>query len=358
MHLNKSHIKHHIRPSITVSYMETRKVQLSGGTTYTISLPKQWAREHGIDSDSLVALHPNGDASLLVKVINESNQPDRTAVVDVATANLDALEQQIVALYMVGFDSITLCDRTGFTDDQRRTVDSVISGLSGFELLEVTETRIQVKSLVNAENVDVRKSALRLRLVALSMLDDAFTAITERDSELARDVVRRDSEADKLFAMVTRHFRRSLSDLHEVEKLAYSRDELFEYYYACRQFERVADHAEKLVTFVRDDKPPIPESLVTSIGEFGGTARGILDDAADVVLTDADVEMAHDALARCDSLSRDINAVDRKLYDHGQPEAAYTTGLLLDSIERIASYGGNVAEIGIQQVLRKSVDVS
>jgi phosphate uptake regulator len=332
--------------------METRKVQLSGGTTYTISLPKPWAREYGIDSDSLVAIHPNGDASLLVEVVDDGERTNRTTTVDVGTTDVSALGQQVIALYVVGFDGITLSDRTGITDGQQRAVEEAIGGLSGFELLEVTDTRMRVKSLVDAENVDIRKSALRLRLVALSMLDDALSAIADRDRELAYDVVRRDGEADKLFVMVTRHFRRSLENLHEVEKLNNSRSELFEYYYACRQFERVADHAEKMAAFVDQEEHPIPDALVPSLEEFGDTARGVLDDAADVVLTDADVEMAHDALARRDALCRDIEAADRELYDYGEPDVAYTTGLLLDSIERIANYGANVAEIGVQQVLR------
>lgn len=334
--------------------METRKVQLSGGTTYTISLPKSWAREHGIDTDSVVALHPNGDGSLLVEVAGDGDRTDRTTVVDVATTDPNALEQQLLALYTVGFDAVTLRDRTGIDDDRRRTIEETIVGLSGMELLEVTETKIRVKYLIDAENVDVRKSALRLRLIALSMHSDAITAIATDDADLARDVVRRDSEADKLFAMVTRHFRRSLSDLHEVTKLRHSRDELFEYYYVCRQFERIADHAEKMAAFVLEEEPAVPEAVVSHLERFGRIARTILDDAADVVLADADVEMAHEALARRDTLDREIDAVDRELYDHGEPDAAYTTGLLLDSIERTANYGANVAEVGVQRALREN----
>jgi phosphate uptake regulator len=338
--------------------METRKVQLSGGTTYTISLPKPWAQEHGIDSESLVALHPNGDASLLIEVVDEGGPTDRTAVVDIGTADAKALEQQVIALYVVGFDSIELRDSTGLGDDQRRTVDTALAELSGFELIEATNARIRVKSLIDAGNVDVRKSALRLRLVTLSMLEDALSAIVDRDSDLACDVVRRDTEADKLFAMVTRHFRRSLTDLQEVAKLAYSRDELFEYYYVCRQFERVADHAEKMATFASHEQGTIPDPLAGHLDRFGEAARAILEHAADVVLLDADVEMAHEALARRDVLCGDIDDVDRELYDHGEPDAAYTTGLLLDSIGRIANYGANVAEIGVQQALRENAPPS
>jgi len=50
--------------------------------------------------------------------------------------------------------------------------------------------------------------------------------------------------------------------------------------------------------------------------------------------------------------------IDRELYNHGEPDAAYTTGLLLDSIERITNYGANVAEIGVQQALRENAPSS
>jgi len=335
--------------------METRKVQLSGGTTYTISLPKSWAQEHGIDEDSQVSLHPNGDGSLLVEVTESDETDERTAVVDVATTDLDALEEQLVGLYTVGYDSVTLTDSTGHSPERRRTVESAIEGLSGFELLESSDTRIKLLNLVDADNVNIRKSALRLRLVVLSMHADAITAIAEDNIDLAERVVSRDAEADKLFAMVTRHFRRSLHDLREVEKLEHSRHRLFEYYYVCRQFERIADHAVKMAQFVIEADIEIPNSLIDCLEDCGDTARSILDDAADVVLADADMQMAHDALAERDTLVSEIEAVDRNLYDHGEPEAAYTMGLLLDSIRRSASYGANVATVGIQQQLRNDL---
>jgi phosphate uptake regulator len=333
--------------------METRKVQLSGGTTYTVSLPKSWAQEQGIDSDSLVELHPKGDGSLLVEVLGDSEVDDRSVVLDITTTDIDELEQQLVALYTIGFDDVVLKDRSGHADAQRRAIESAIEGLSGFELFESAKTRIQLRNLIDATNIDIRKSALRLRLVVISMHSDAITALTDDDSQLARRVIDRDNEADKLFAMVTRHFRRSLLDLREVEKLEHSRDRLFEFYYVCRQFERVADHAVKMARFVLEEQPTVPDELAERLAEYGETARSILNMSADVVLTDGDIEMAHRALADRDSLADTLDDEDRNLYGHDQPDVAYTMGLLLDSIRRSADYGANVATIGIQQVLRE-----
>lgn len=336
--------------------METRKVQLSGGTTYTVSLPKTWAREHGIEAGSELSIHPNGDGSLLVETAGDRSTEPRSATVDVTTTDDRAVRQHVLALHAVGFDDVTLVDVDGHDEDRIRIVRETADELSGFELLEAGDTRIRLTNFIDAENVDVRKSALRLRLVMLAMHRDAVTAVAEDDPALAERVVSRDAEADKLFAMVTRHYRRALTDLHEVEKLSYGRDDLFEYYYACRQFERVADHAVKTARFASDEHAAVPDGFRDRIADLGRRARTVVDEAADVVLADADVEAAHAALARRDDVVSEIERLDRDLYDHDDGNEAHTAGLVLDSLRRTAEYGTNVAGVAIQQVSRREAD--
>jgi phosphate uptake regulator len=334
--------------------METRKVQLSGGTTYTVSLPKSWAEEHGIDAGSALSLYPNGDGSLLIETESTRSTETRSTTVDISTDSETAVRQRIHALHAVGFDEVTLRDRSGHSTDSREAVEDTVGTLSGFELLQAGDTRIKLKNLIDAENVDIRKSALRLRLVMLGMHRDAISAVLAGDETLAQRVIDRDNEADKLLAMVTRHFRRSLTNLHEVEKLAYSRDELFEYYYVSRQFERVADHAEKVARFALDPELTVPEAFADEIDDLAESARGIVDTAADVILADAGIEGAQSALAKRDDLTTALRELDRRLYAHDDPAEAYVVGLLLDSIRRTGEYGGNVAAIAIQQVARES----
>ncbi|TMT81544.1 phosphate uptake regulator PhoU [Haloterrigena sp. H1] len=334
--------------------METRKVQLSGGTTYTISLPKSWAQEHGIEAGSVLSLHPNQDASLLVEAMGGRTSADRSTTIDVSTDSDNTIRQRIRAVHAVGYDSVTLVDTTGHPADRRKLVDRALTELSGFELLEATDTRIRLTNLIDAENVDVRKSTLRLRLVMLAMHRDAMTAVVDGNENLAQRVIERDSEADKLFAMVTRHFRRSLTDLHEVEKLDWSRDELFEYYYAARQFERIADHAEKIAEFALEPAASIPSAYATRLSELATASRQVVDEAADAILTDASVAAANGALAKRDRLLEQLEEFDRDLYDHDVPNEAYVLGLLLDSLRRTVRYGANVAEIALQQVTRQN----
>jgi len=182
------------------------------------------------------------------------------------------------------------------------------------------------------------------------------SVLAKTEQALAERVVDRDAEADKLFAMVTRHFRRALTDLHEVEKLDQGRDDLFEYYYACRQFERIADHAEKIARFALDPDAGLPADFSDRVVSLGNDARQIVDQAADVILADAGIEAAHLALEHRDELVTEIETLDRNLYDHDVPSEAHTAGLLLDSLRRTAEYGANVANISIQQVSRTETD--
>jgi phosphate uptake regulator len=336
--------------------METRKVQLSGGTTYTVSLPKTWAEEHGITPGSSLRIHPNDDGTLFVEATGDRELGDRDVDIDVTDDSDRVLQHRVHAAHTVGCDSVTLVDRSGHGSAQRQHVEDALRGLSGFEVLDTSEQRLQLMNLIEPENVDIRKSVLRLRLVVLAMHRDALTAIIEDNEELARQVTRRDDEADKLFAIVTRHFRRALSNLHEVEKLGRSRDELFEYYYVARQFERVADHAEKVAALTRESEVSIPDGYADQISTLGRESRDIVDESADVILEGAGSHAALETFEARDELEARLDSLDRELYDHHDPAEAYALGLLLNSLRRTAAYGTNIAEVALQQSIRERAD--
>ncbi len=48
--------------------MEVRKVQVVGGTTFIVSLPKKWVREAGLKPGGELILIPKGSSSLLIKL--------------------------------------------------------------------------------------------------------------------------------------------------------------------------------------------------------------------------------------------------------------------------------------------------
>ncbi len=331
--------------------METRKVQLTGGSTYTVSLPKQWADEHSIEAGRRLYLHPNGDASLIVRAAPPEESETTTARVAVDSYTEDNLRRTVQALYAVGLDEFTLTVSDVFSTSQRRVATSAATNLIGLEALEETDTRIVFRNLLSDDTRSVRQSVLQLEYVTIWMHRNAVMALANGDTEQAEHVIDRDDEADRLFGLVNRHFRRALTSMSEIEQLGFDRPTMFEYYTTARQLERVADHAEKIATItLRVDDPSTVDSL-DELVSLAHQSRDIVINAASVLLGSGSVEQAYTALTVRDQLLEAIDPLDRTLHDSSASDT-YLLALVLDSVRRTAEYGGNVAEAMIQASVR------
>jgi len=332
--------------------METRKVQLTGGTTYTVSLPKSWATQQGITSGSTLYLYPNEDGSILVEPELSATNGGYSSTVDLHSYTDRELGKAIRALYYNGVETITLIDSTADISSRERVVSSILSELIGFEIMEASPEKLVIENMTNAESISIRKSALRLRLIVLSMQQDAVQAFVESDTALANEIIQRDDEVDKLLALVRRCFQRSLVSLEEVVELELSRATLFEYYYTTRQLERVADHAEKIADLALERSEALSEALEETVLSLGDESYAIIEQSSNTVLSDRHISESFETLQRRDELVGRIERLDRDLYDHEKAKTAHQLGLVLDSLKRSAAYGANIAETAIQNAAR------
>lgn len=313
---------------------ETRKVQLAGGSTYTVSLPKEWADEHGIDPGVEVYLRPHVDGSLLIDA-GENPTADRiTAEVPVDDLNDDHLARTVRSLYVAGYDAITLVADDEINEAVRRTLSDVTGAMIGAEVVEAAADRLVVRSVLDPDDISIRQSLLQLRHVALGMHEDAAAALFGNDTDPGRAVDRTD-EIDRLAAMVARNFRRGLVNVSVVDHLETDRWTLFEYLKVARQLERVANRAETLGTVAAERNDPFDGRLAESAAD----ARGVVRDATALVLEEPDVETAHRVLDRRDAVLADLDAIDCSSDDDESRLA-----LVVDNLARTAQRGGDIAE--------------
>jgi phosphate uptake regulator len=328
--------------------MEQRKIQLTGGSTYTVSLPKEWANEIGVEPGDTLRLYPH-DTQLVVEPA-QGEDGLKEATVTVEDYSEKQVRRLILALYTSGFDSMTFTEPTGF-DHSRRTIADTARDLIGLEIIKSTETQVTLKNLLNATTVSVEQSTRQMRQVALSMHEDAITALLEQDAARAEDVTERDDQIDRLYAMVLRHFQRALENPINTEELELERLELSDYQTTARQFERIADHAVKMANLaMRFENPPSPE-FADRIEQTARTSRDIVEQAATTIIDDDETEAAHDALDRRDELIARITEVERELHEQEVAES-HLIALTLDSLTRTAEYGGNIAETSLNTAAR------
>jgi phosphate uptake regulator len=331
--------------------METRKIQLTGGSTYTVSLPKEWACHHEIEAGTKVDLFPHIDGSLVVRASERQNEEPTKIRIQAGELTETNLIRVVQASYTAGYDAVSLTTQTGFSSRERRAVRATAQNLIGLEPVEETDTEIVLRSLLDASDVSIRQSLIQLQHTAVSMHEGATRAIIERDDDLAKQIQNRDDEADRLFGMIERHFQRALTDLGEIDALEVSRPMLFDYYTTARQLERVADHAVKIAVIATQLQPKALSEFQADLAPLADRSRAIVTDATSVLLEDAPVATAYETLEDCDAVTDDITALDRALYE-GDATGGYHLTLVLDSLIRTAEYGGNIAETAIRVAAR------
>jgi phosphate uptake regulator len=327
--------------------VETRKVQVTGGSTYTVSIPKDWATENGISAGSEVEFYPEGD-SLFLTPRTEEERTEGT--LDVTNLEGEELTRAVMTMYVSGFDVISL-ESGRITTDQRRTIRSATQGLVGLEVLEETRDRVVIRDLLDSSELSIHNAVTRMRLIALSMLADAVSALTELDTDMARDVIQRDDDVDRLWMVVSRIFRATLRTPKAAEELGLPREVCFDYQSAARQLERIADHATKIAHLTLNIEASVPDEVADALEELHVAATDVVDRGMDALFTDDSAEatrLANDAREAVEDIDEQARSIDELLREL-DPGRAQLLGLIVDSVSRSADYGGNIAETALQK---------
>ncbi len=318
--------------------MVTRKVQLTGSSTYTISLPKDWAREHGIEPGMQLTLCPGHDGELVVDAGQTEGGPSPT--LDLGPIPDDAVGDVIRSLYTVGADRFTLSASEALSGSTRRAIGDATSAHTGLEVTRETESTVELSTPLDAAELGIERTLVQLQYVALSMQHDATTALADGDADLGAQVVERRDDARRKYDLVSRSFQRSLTGLEELHGLDLGRPRLFDYFRAASRLDRVADEARRVAVAVERDEPA---GGVDASAETARRGRNLVDDAVEALLDADDAVRAFEVKRSCADLreSLDPNAAD-------DPSAR----LAVESIRTTAACAGDVAARAMRASLR------
>src|SRR3989442_4960726 len=112
-----------------MKHVELRRLQMTGGASYTVSLPKDWVREQGLKAGDVVAVLPRSD-SLLTLVSHEKIPTTQGKGAEIAlTPTKDQDREQIlrtgVAQHLGGYDMIRIRLPTPSRPDLRTYLSEV-----------------------------------------------------------------------------------------------------------------------------------------------------------------------------------------------------------------------------------------
>jgi len=319
--------------------MIERKVQKTGGSTYFVTLPKDWATKFGVSRGSTITLLPNDSGSLLL--VPDSLERANRCVVELQDWDFDRFQREIISRYIVGYDIIEI-RRDRIRPEQRRMMREIAQGLVGLEIFDETQEAVLLQAMVNVRDFPVQRTLVRVFDITQVMLEDAVRAFCGHDLELARDVLERDGDIDRLVLLVARQFSLLLRDLLLEEDVGLSRLEFLHYHTVADQLERVADHAGKISDATLALTGPVVLDIAGEIEQRAKDAVAVLGRAVQA-FENRNTDLANEVLQEKEH-SEQLFQVTRRTAAEKQPDAAPSISIVIDSLLRIREYAFNIAE--------------
>ncbi|MGM0718534.1 MAG: PhoU domain-containing protein [Halobacteriota archaeon] len=314
-----------------------RKVQFTGNSTYSVSLPKEWVQTQQICRSDPVSIYHKRDR--LVIAPEQIAEAPNCLEIKPQQRSTDVVLQRIKAGFTAGYDRILVDDPTGLNDRLRYEVHATVEGLIGMEIYEETENRIQVRDHLDTSTLSISQSLAQLRQCGLRMQQDAIEAVKTNNQTLAEWTRERDDQADRQFAFISRQFHRGLTDIAELETLKIDRKEGFRYYKIARQLERVADRAERIADVAERQPKPPAERIGRALSEAVSLACETIECAT--------ADDGQRAIERYHELLKLIDTDNETIMRTGEPHG-YLYVIVLESARRTAEYGLNIVNIGTE----------
>jgi len=326
--------------------METRKIQRVSNGTYTVSLPREWAEDQGLSAGAVVDLHTHIDGLLVVQTADEREAARIDLTISDETAT--QLARILRAAYTTGALEIHIEADGEFTGEQRTALRSVTRAMAGVTVADESESHVEIRNVLNSEEVSVRQSVRHLQFVALSRHREATAALLGDGP--ASTVADSDNRGDRLHGMVERYFVRSLSRLDEVDSLGESRPELFQFYEMAAELAHVATHADRIASAAADVDEPIGADLAAEIDAVATQARDAVETAVDATFA-PDPDAVWSVFEARDDVRATAESIDRRLFEAA--DADYRTTNAVERIRRTADCAGRIATVGLRSAIRE-----
>jgi phosphate uptake regulator len=328
----------------------SRKVQSVGGSSFTVSLPKDWATDHGLEAGNEVYLYPHEDGTLILRTAERGDGGD-DADLSVDDLSRERLPAVVHALYVAGKDRFTLRTDDRFTSAQRRAITTAGNELIGMEVADEATDRVTFRSMRRSGQLSIGQTVLNLRYVALSMHRNAMSALLDADPDAAREVAAHTDDVDRQFALVSRCVERRIGLPRGPNRPDVDRRTALDYYAIARELEGVAARAERVaaVALELDESPTGP--VGSELDDHARRSRTVVERAVEATINGRTPASAYDAIDEHEGLTADVDLLDGLSTGPGDVNPYYLA-LVLDALIGTADHGRRIAERALKMGLR------
>lgn len=331
-----------------------RRVQVTGGSTYIVSLPKSWVKSMGLKPGDYVQIIPQPDNSLLLVPGREPSGKILEVTLEVSPeASPEEVARELIGCYLTGYDLIKMTFH-GRVDEYKGYLKKVMrTKLIGLELVEESTNYMVLRCLLGYVDFPISDALNRMYLMTLSMCKDSLKALKSGERDLMRDIIQRDDEVDRLYLFCVRQLKAAAENVILMREVGLKNTrECLGYRLIVKSIERIADHAVRIAEQIPLIKLQYSDKVLQKISEMGELSFKIYEKAVQS-LFNLNVKQANSAITQVEEVLKIENELVKDIFRARlDTETAIGLRLVIESLRRIAEYSADIAEIVINLAIR------
>ncbi|MBO5002968.1 phosphate uptake regulator PhoU [Methanocorpusculaceae archaeon] len=331
--------------------MEIRKIQVTGGSSYVLSLPKSWIRERNIQKNDPIGVVSQADGTLL---ITPNIQYDRTTKVKEFPLkdypDPQMLLRSLIGAYISGFTVIKITSAGRIPPKVRQVVRKFTQMTIGQEVADEAENSITLKDILNPSEMPFENTIRRMYVITKAMHEDALYALEQGKRELAEDVAARDTDVDRLHWLIHRQFSLIIDNPALALRMNITPRMAATYYQISKTIERVGDHAVLIAesVLVLIDKG-VDRTLLPKLTDLGEESLDVFNKCIQAVFS-GNISKANQIIVQADELDpqyHQFGDVTRKM----KAQEAIAVNQIVQSMHRITEYSADISEVLINRLV-------
>ncbi|MDR2699459.1 MAG: phosphate uptake regulator PhoU [Nitrososphaerota archaeon] len=328
---------------------EQRKLQVTGGATFILSLPKDWATRNDLKRGSSMVLREEEDGTLSISPtkFEKKEKKDDAYIRSNINDNPDTIMRTVIAAYLNGYNIMHIRaqgQKVLSIKTRNHLKNFTRNYLVGTEIVTDTPNELTLQVLLNYPELTVHNALSRMSIIASSMQKEALTALNNLDQQNAKAVIETDREVNRFGLYIVRLLKLAVSNPRVVKDIGLSsQKECIGYRLIAKSVERTADHATKMAENTLFLKEPVNASLLEKINQLSVLANTMFENSIESLFKH-DFNLAESVIEKLYQAHKfEKEAI---ILTHGiNLEEIVNIRFLIESIRRIAEYASDISEV-------------
>ena len=187
---------------------DLRKLQVTGGSTVIVSLPKEWIKANNLGKGDFVNLEELASGDLRLSSI-QSKASKKVATID-CCEHMTGLRDLMIGAYLSGADVIKISCKNKIPRGTRSDVREFLRDTRGMEIEVDDDKEIRIISILNPSELRLQVSINRMYILISSLVNDAMDILLGEPIDLLSDIDDRERQIDARRLLLERQVAASI----------------------------------------------------------------------------------------------------------------------------------------------------